>query len=202
MVTVCDDRACAHVRNQVDAAIVEPRMKRLLLVVAVVVGAGCSSPSYDADIAEPSVSAAPPSMSATTQPRTSAVMTGAVEQIGSLPFDIGPLPPSTTPGLSLSDVRKLIPSGQLAARFFLRPSDLATVTITFGLITDHSAIDGTAAGDPTFVGYVIEGGHSTCSPNGPPSSDGTYPADAPCHALFILDADSGHEIGGFSEIGD
>ncbi|MCU1398235.1 MAG: hypothetical protein JWN62_1344 [Acidimicrobiales bacterium] len=129
-------------------------------------------------------------------------MPSAVEQIGSLPFDIGPLPPGVAPQLSLADIVDLIPSGQMASRFFRRPSDLATVSIMVGLITARSDIDATAANDPSFVGYVIEGGHSSCAPNGPPPSDGIYLPDAPCHALFVIDGDTGHEIGGFSEVGD
>ena len=177
-------------------------MRRLLLVIAIAVGAGCSSSGFRASITTSPVALTTAPTPTTVQPMPTAVMPSVVEQIGSSPFDIGPLPPGVMPQLSVAEVVKLIPSGQMASRFFLRPSDLATVKIRVGLITDHSAIDGTASNDPTFVGYVIEGGHSTCTPSGPPLSDGSYPPDAPCHALFILNGDSGREIGGFSEVGD
>jgi hypothetical protein len=174
-------------------------MHQTLVGIAVLSLTGCSAVTPQTSTESLSI-ASIVTISAPSSP--TAVTVQVVEQVGSLPFDIGPLPANDMPRLSVADVIALVPTGAMASRFFMSPSDVAGVSIRPGLITDHSAIDGTTANDPTFVGYVVEGGHSTCLQDGPPPSNGVYPPASSCHALFILNGNSGKEVGGFLEIGD
>lgn len=177
-------------------------MVRFTLALGFGVIVGCSSAAPAASNTTTAVAATSVSISTTTPSPPKVVPVETRERIGSLPFTIEPLNTSTAaPRLSIADITSLMPIGP-GSRFFQRPSDITTATIKLGLITDHSVDDGTTANDPTFVGYVVEGGHAMCPADGPPTSDGENSPDFPCHALFILNGETGRYAGSFSEVGD
>lgn len=125
----------------------------------------------------------------------------SVEQVGSLPFEIGPLPPGESPRLTVDDLFPIL-AQDLSGRFFTTDADRASVSIKVGIITDHG---GTVAGrpspNPTFPGYVLEGGRAMCTFSGPPRSDGQFNGSVACHALLIVNGDSG-DIVRSAEIGN
>ncbi len=125
------------------------------------------------------------------------------EKIGSVPYDIGPLPIGELPRLTPEEVLARISQQDVLVEFFSTPRDLESVLFKVGLVTDHSLVDDSTSNDPTFRGYVVEGGHSNCvssGPDRPPTSEPT-PNQIGCHVLVVVNGDTG-EIRSESEIGE
>lgn len=152
----------------------------------------------------------PPASDLTTAPMSSSgrarevVPTNTVatsELVPAVPFEISPLPPDKAPRLRVDDVLAMLQRAEFA-RFFETDADLANVSITVGLITDHRQTYGDASDDPSFPGYVVKGGHSICYPSGPalvpPSTSG--PNEIPCYTRLIINGDTG-EVPTYQEVG-
>lgn len=180
---------------------VEVNVKPLAALVVAMLGVvGCGTDARIAAIPTISVDASPPPL--TTEPASAAYTANtvaSVEQIGSVPFDIRPLPDGEAPALSADEVMARIVEGDFGF-FFARAEDRNSASIKVGLISDHS-ISGTPAEGPTFPGYVILGGHSTCIWSGPSPAPPETLDDrrGPCHAEIVVDGDTG-EIRATSQI--
>jgi hypothetical protein len=156
---------------------------------------GCSSDGSKTALTESAPDAATPIATEQAKPSVSAGLStpttvSSTTQIPSTAYEIGPLAPNQTPRLDLIAIDNMLRSGALGD-FFTTGKDVDDASITLGLITDHSHTSIPTAYDPTFIGYVVSGGHSTCVPSGPPRSDGSFPPNFPCHAFAIIDADNG-----------
>ncbi|MCU1366555.1 MAG: hypothetical protein JWN39_2194 [Ilumatobacteraceae bacterium] len=115
-----------------------------------------------------------------------------------VPFDIGPLPAGLVPSVSVTDVLALIgPSPQ--SRFFTTQADVDAAEVSVGLVVDLN--EPTGSDGSTFPGYVIEGGHATCTGDGPSNPDGSYPPPFPCHALYVVNGYTGQFLTN-AEVGD
>ena len=215
------------VRNRQPVRSVQPNVRRGFVCCLLAALASCGSdadrPPSAADTTEatarPTVSlfsttvpldSSPPPSNLTTATTTSSgrahevvpVNTVATsEQVPTIPFEISPLPPDQAPRLSVEDVLAMLQRAEFA-RFFETDADLANVSITVGLITDHSQTYGDASDDPSFPGYVVEGGHSICYPSGPalvpPSTSG--PNEIACYTRLVINGDTG-EVPTYSEVG-
>ena len=196
--------------NRHRSGIVKVGVRRVLLpLLTVTVVAGCGeaassggavdvSVNATSDATAPVVSSSSPSVvqPVSTPPATEASQLITVQtvpssrRVGTIPWDVGPLPPGQTLEVDLDDVLAMLQRGEFA-RFFETEDDLATVSITVGLITDHSNTSGGSSGDSSFAGYLVEGGHSICIPSiGEP---------IPCSTEILINGDTG-EVPIYSEL--
>ena len=182
---------------------VQLTMKRSAsILVLVVTCAGCGSEARG-QTSVPSPSAGGSVTTLTTTPPTKSRLAdtvASVEAIGTIPFDIGPLPEGQQPALTVDDVLAVAAADGIFGRFLATPADLDTLSIKVGLITDHSNIADTTGAAPTFIGYVLVGGHSTCVWSGPPTTD-NRDHEGPCHGMLLVDGNSGQVLRQ-AEIGD
>lgn len=156
---------------------------------------GCSSDGSKQGLSESNPDTATPTTAVPATTSAAAALStpttvAATTQIPSTAYEIGPLPSGQTPRLDLTAIDDILRSGALGD-FFTTDQDVDEASITLGLIIDHSHTSIPTAHDPTFIGYVVSGGHSTCVPSGPPRSDGSFAPNFPCHAFAIIDANNG-----------
>ena len=185
---------------------------RFLFPVAAVVIAACGSASQVtqgapvSSTAKTDAAATPGSLLTSTSQAPSdaiynTIVVKAAEQISSLPFEIGPMPNGISPRLTVADAFDAI-ARSLDARFFASDADRSTAVVKVGYLADKGGTeDGSANPQSEFPGYVIEGGHSTCTPSGPPRSDGGRSDPIPCHALVVVNGNTG-EMPRLGEISD
>ena len=182
-------------------AVSQMRVRWVGLAVAafvVIIGSACgyndAAGARTADVAASDVTVAEAATTlvpvTTDSAEHEAVRATGMAAILSVPYEIGPLPAGVEPVLSAQQVFDLVAGGSLSY-YFLTAADRSNVSIEVGLILDHTLGDA-GANDPTFVGYVIEGGHSECVSSGPPGGidDGPHP----CHGLAVVNGDTGQIV--------